>query len=392
MLSFPSLEEVKVTRTHFASFLALILVCFFFPVQFLHAQENQELLDPGYVKVFEVSGLLDQVLASALEDSITDAQTSGANALILQLNSKQAVISNERLVSIGQAFMNSSIPIEVWVGPSGSTAQGKVAQLALVADSLGVSIGSSIGKTGEIVLSEKEFGSVLIEKTNLLRDDILQWDDAIEADLVQCERVSVDELGKTLTEKEQLARCANPTLGDFLVNRDSFISEVIETDAGPRLSPLTKTKINRLNLIDQLMHTVASPPITYLLLVSGLALLLFEFFSIGIGIAGVIGAISVALSSYGLTILPIRPWALLLIFFSMIAFAIDIQTVVPRIWTLIGQVMFTVGTIFLYNQTNVQMSWIPMSVGIIGMLVLMARGMPIMIRGRFATTQIERSR
>ena len=392
MLSFPSLEEVKVTRTHFASLFTLILVCFFFPVQFLHAQENQEPLDPGYVEVFEVSGLLDQVLASALEDSITDAQTSGANALILQLNSKQAVIPNERLVSIGQAFMNSSIPIEVWVGPSGSTAQGKVAQLALVADSLGVSIGSSIGKTGEIVFSEREFGSVLIEKTNLLRDDILQWDDAIEADLVQCERVSVDELGKTLTEKEQLARCANPTLGDFLVNRDSFISEVIETDAGPRLSPLTKTKINRLNLIDQLMHTVASPPITYLLLVSGLALLLFEFFSIGIGIAGVIGAISVALSSYGLTILPIRPWALLLIFFSMIAFAIDIQTVVPRIWTLIGQVMFTVGTIFLYNQTNVQMSWIPMSVGIIGMLVLMARGMPIMIRGRFATTQIERSR
>ena len=392
MLSFPSLEEVKVTRTHFASFFTLILVCFFFPVQFLHAQENQEPLDPGYVEVFEVSGLLDQVLASALEDSITDAQTSGANALILQLNSKQAVIPNERLVSIGQAFMNSSIPIEVWVGPSGSTAKGKVAQLALVADSLGVSIGSSIGKTGEIVFSEKEFGSVLIEKTNLLRDDILQWDEAIEADLVQCERVSVDELGKTLTEKEQLARCANPTLGDFLVNRDSFISEVIETDAGPRLSPLTKTKINRLNLIDQLMHTVASPPITYLLLVSGLALLLFEFFSIGIGIAGVIGAISVALSSYGLTILPIRPWALLLIFFSMIAFTIDIQTVVPRIWTLIGQVMFTVGTIFLYNQTNVQMSWIPMSVGIIGMLVLMARGMPIMIRGRFATTQIERSR
>ena len=391
MLSFPSLEEVKVTRTHFASFFTLILVCFFFPVQFLHAQENQEPSDPGYVEVFEVSGLLDQVLASALEDSITDAQTSGANALILQLNSKQAVIPNERLVSIGQAFMNSSIPIEVWVGPSGSTAQGKVAQLALVADSLGVSIGSSIGKTGEIVFSEREFGSVLIEKTNLLRDDILQWDEAIEADLVQCERVSVDELGKTLTEKEQLARCANPTLGDFLVNRDSFISEVIETDAGPRLSPLTKTKINRLNLIDQLMHTVASPPITYLLLVSGLALLLFEFFSIGIGIAGVIGAISVALSSYGLTILPIRPWALLLIFFSMIAFAIDIQTVVPRIWTLIGQVMFTVGTIFLYNQTNVQMSWIPMSVGIIGMLVLMARGMPIMIRGRFATTQIERS-
>lgn len=386
----PSVKTVKSSRSKIFLLITLILGYSLLSAQQLHGQENQESLNPGYVEVFEVSGLLDDVLASALENSIIDAQNNGANALILQMNSKQAVISNQRLVALGQAFLDSSIPIEVWVGPSGSTAQGKVAQLALLSDSLGVSIGSSIGKTGEYVFSSMELNSSYQEKIKILRSSTLQWDEAIEANLVQCDRVEIDELGKTLTEKEQLARCANPTLGDFLVNRDSFVSEVIQTDDGPRLSPLTKTKINRLNLIDQLMHTVASPPITYLLLISGLALLLFEFFSIGVGIAGVIGAISVALSAYGLTILPFRPWALLLIIFSMLAFAIDIQTVVPRVWTLIGQIMFTIGTIFLYYEVNVEMSWIPMSVGIIGVLVLMARGMPIMIRGRFATTQIDR--
>ena len=386
----PSVKTVKSSRSKIFLLISLILAYSLLSAQQLHGQESQESLNPGYVEVFEVSGLLDDVLASALENSIIDAQNNGANALILQMNSKQAVISNQRLVALGQAFLDSSIPIEVWVGPSGSTAQGKVAQLALLSDSLGVSIGSSIGKTGEYVFSSMELNSSYQEKIKILRSSTLQWNEAIEANLVQCDRVEIDELGKTLTEKEQLARCANPTLGDFLVNRDSFVSEVIQTDDGPRLSPLTKTKINRLNLIDQLMHTVASPPITYLLLVSGLALLLFEFFSIGVGIAGVIGAISVALSAYGLTILPFRPWALLLIIFSMLAFAIDIQTVVPRVWTLIGQIMFTIGTIFLYYEVNVEMSWIPMSVGIIGVLVLMARGMPIMIRGRFATTQIDR--
>ena len=386
----PFVKTVKSSRSKIFLLITLILGYSLLSAQQLHGQENQESLNPGYVEVFEVSGLLDDVLASALENSIIDAQKNGANALILQMNSKQAVISNQRLVALGQAFLDSSIPIEVWVGPSGSTAQGKVAQLALLSDSLGVSIGSSIGKTGEYVFSSMELNSSYQEKIKILRSSTLQWDEAIEANLVQCDRVEIDELGKTLTEKEQLARCANPTLGDFLVNRDSFVSEVIQTDDGPRLSPLTKTKINRLNLIDQLMHTVASPPITYLLLISGLALLLFEFFSIGVGIAGVIGAISVALSAYGLTILPFRPWALLLIIFSMLAFAIDIQTVVPRVWTLIGQIMFTIGTIFLYYEVNVEMSWIPMSVGIIGVLVLMARGMPIMIRGRFATTQIDR--
>lgn len=386
----PSVKTVKSSRSKIFLLITLILGYSLLSAQQLHGQENQESLNPGYVEVFEVSGLLDDVLASALENSIIDAQNNGANALILQMNSKQAVISNQRLVALGQAFLDSSIPIEVWIGPSGSTAQGKVAQLALLSDSLGVSIGSSIGKTGENVFSSMELNSSYQEKIKILRSSTLQWNEAIEANLVQCDRVEIDELGKTLTEKEQLARCANPTLGDFLVNRDSFVSEVIQTDDGPRLSPLTKTKINRLNLVDQLMHTVASPPITYLLLVSGLALLLFEFFSIGVGIAGVIGAISVALSAYGLTILPFRPWALLLIIFSMLAFAIDIQTVVPRVWTLIGQIMFTIGTIFLYHEVNVEMSWIPMSVGIIGVLVLMARGMPIMIRGRFATTQIDR--
>ncbi|MED5446001.1 MAG: hypothetical protein VYC74_05195 [Actinomycetota bacterium] len=386
----PSVKTVKSSRSKIFLLITLILGYSLLSAQQLQGEENQESLNPGYVEVFEVSGLLDDVLASALENSIIDAQNNGANALILQMNSKQAVISNQRLVALGQAFLDSSIPIEVWVGPSGSTAQGKVAQLALLSDSLGVSIGSSIGKTGEYVFSSMELNSSYQEKIKILRSSTLQWNEAIEANLVQCDRVEIDELGKTLTEKEQLARCANPTLGDFLVNRDSFVSEVIQTDDGPRLSPLTKTKINRLNLIDQLMHTVASPPITYLLLVSGLALLLFEFFSIGVGIAGVIGAISVALSAYGLTILPFRPWALLLIIFSMLAFAIDIQTVVPRVWTLIGQIMFTIGTIFLYYEVNVEMSWIPMSVGIIGVLVLMARGMPIMIRGRFATTQIDR--
>ena len=354
------------------------------------SEENETNEDPGYVEVFEVSGLLDDVLADALENAIQDAQRNGANGLILQVNSKQAVIPNARLIEIANQIQSSNIPVDVWVGPSGSTAQGKVAQLVLIADSLGVSIGSSVGKTGQQIFTSEQFGFDWEQKNNLLTNTILGWDQAIESNLVECDRVLIDELGKSLTEKEQLARCANPTLGDFLVNRESFISEVIETDGGPRLSPLTKTKINRLNLIDQLMHTVASPPVAYLLLISGLALILFEFFSIGIGIAGVIGAISFSLSTYGLAILPFRTWALVLIIFSMFAYAIDIQTVVPRVWTLIGQISFTLGTIFLYPAANVQMSWIPMSVGIIGMLVLMARGMPIMIRGRFATTEIER--
>tara|TARA_B100000131_G_scaffold243645_1_gene236306 strand:+ start:12909 stop:14093 length:1185 start_codon:yes stop_codon:yes gene_type:complete len=342
----------------------------------------------GFVEVFEVSGLLDEVLSDVLSSALDEVQESGARALILQVNSKQAVISDAELNEIALQIKNSTVPIDVWVGPSGSSAHGKVAQLISAADSVGVSIGSTIGNTGAQILDPNTFGKIWGENHNFLQSNTFGWEQAIEKEIVQCEKVEIDELGNPLTPEQQLARCANPTLGDFLVSRDSFISEVISTDQGPRLSPLTQTKIRGLSLLDQLMHTIASPPVAYLLLISGLILLLFEFFSIGVGIAGAIGAIVLALGSYGVAALPVRLWALILILISMVAFAVDIQTVVPRFWTFAGQIAFIFGTVFLYPETSVQMSWIPMTAGIVGVFVLMFRGMPIMIRGRFATTKI----
>ena len=169
----PSVKTVKFSRSKIFLLVTLILSYSLLSTQQLQGQENQDSLYPGYVEVFEVSGLLDDVLASALENSIIDAQRNGANALILQMNSKQAVISNQRLVSLGQAFMDSSIPVEVWVGPSGSTAQGRVAQLALLADSLGVSIGSSIGKTGDYVFSDIKSSSSSQEKLKFYKITLL---------------------------------------------------------------------------------------------------------------------------------------------------------------------------------------------------------------------------
>ena len=147
---------------------------------------------------------------------------------------------------------------------------------------------------------------------------------------------------------------------------------------------------DRLSLLDQLMHTVASPPVAYLLLVIGLGLLVFEFYSIGIGIAGVIGAIFLALGGYGVAALPFRTWALVLVILAFVAFSIDVQTAVPRAWTTIGMMLFVVGTLFFYPESDVSMSWIPITVAILGIAVVMYRGMPIMVRGRFATTAIPR--
>ncbi len=360
------------------------------PAGVAQAQDGDPAAGSGFVEVLEVSGLLDDVLADALENAIRGANAGGARALVLQVNSTQAVVSDARLEELATLIAESPVPVSVWVGPSGSKAAGKVAQLVGVADSVGVAIGARLGDTGPQVLDPARFGEVWGANQGLLEDTDLTWEQAIEAGIVACDRVRVDELGNELTEEQSRARCANPTVGDFLVGLDTFDSRVVETPDGPRLEPLTRVFFRSLPLLDQLMHTVASPPVAYLLVVIGLALLVFEFFSIGIGIAGAVGALFLALGGYGLAVLPIRTWALVLLVSSMLAVAVDVQTAVPRAWSAIGLVLFVVGTVFLYPRADVSMSWIPMVVAIAGMGVLAYRAMPVMVRGRFSTVAIPR--
>ncbi len=344
----------------------------------------------GFVEIVEVSGLLDDVQADALEDAVIGAAVDGARGIVLQLNSKQAVVSNDRLAELATLITNSPIPVSVWVGPSGSRAAGRTAQLVGVADSVGVAIGAKLGDAGDQVLDTSLYSEAWLDNLALLADTDLTWEQAIDAGIVACGFITVDELGNDLTPEQSLARCANPTVGDFLVAQEFFDSEIENTPEGPRLRPLTRVRFRGLPLLDQLMHTVASPPVAYLLTVIGLALLVFEFYSIGIGIAGVIGAVFLALGGYGLDVLPIRTWALVLIVLSMLAFSIDVQSAVPRAWTVIGMALFVIGTLFLYPEGDASMSWIPILVAVVGMGVVMFRGMPIMVRGRFSTTAIPR--
>jgi membrane-bound serine protease (ClpP class) len=137
-----------------------------------------------------------------------------------------------------------------------------------------------------------------------------------------------------------------------------------------------------------LLHSVASPPVAYLLFVMGMALLVFELFTAGVGVAGIVGAGSFLFGCYGLAVLPTRPLGIGLLVFAMFGYAVDIQTGVPRVWTGLATASFVAGSLLLYD--GVSMSWITLLAGIAGITVAMIGGMPAMVRTRFSTPTIGR--
>jgi membrane-bound serine protease (ClpP class) len=139
---------------------------------------------------------------------------------------------------------------------------------------------------------------------------------------------------------------------------------------------------------EQLFHTVSSPAVAYLLLLIGLSLIIFEFFTAGVGVAGLVGAGSFVLSCYGLANLPVRGWALGLLVLALFGFSVDVQTGVARLWSVIGVGALVIGSLFLYD--GFSLSWITLLVGIVGTSLAMVGGMPAMVRTRFSTPTIGR--
>jgi membrane-bound serine protease (ClpP class) len=320
------------------------------------------------VDVIEVSGLLDPVLADFVERSITRAENDGVVAITLRVNSGGAVLDADRFDRLAARIANASVPVAAWVGPTGSKATGRVAQLLARVDDLGMSPGTKIGDLGDIVVPGGLAGTPFASS---------------EAGLVE-RTLSAEE-----AEAAGLARTTDgPTLGQFIAGVKGVQTSVETVDGKPQTRILSQVAFAKLPISSRLFHTVSSPEVAYLLFVIGMALLVFELFTAGVGIAGVVGVGCFVLGCYGLDVLPARWWAVALLVFSMFGFSVDIQTGVPRAWTGIATAAFVIGSALLYD--GVTMSWITLIAGVVGILLAMIGGMPTMVRTRFSTPTIGR--
>ncbi|MFO7280338.1 MAG: NfeD family protein [Thermoanaerobacterales bacterium] len=312
------------------------------------------------VVVVEVDGLIDPVLADLIEDQVADAAETCPLALVLQFDSGGAVISDGEMDDLVATIERSPVPVAVWVGPSGSKAADEAVRVLAAADLTGVSVGSSVEVTPALLeargLEPGDLGSVDVgDRVGARR--------AVELDLVDNDA---------------------PTILTFVVEIDGFRTEVVD---GER-RPTTEVAFTGLDVFGEVMHTVASPNVAYLLFVIGLGLLLFELFTAGVGIAGMVGAGSLVLGCYGLSVLPFRPVGVALLLFAMFGYGVDVQTGVPRVWTGIATVSFVLGSLLLYD--GVSASWITLLVAFVGMTLAMVSGMPTMVRSRFSTPTIGR--
>jgi len=340
--------------------------------------------DLALVDVIEVSGIIDEIAVDAIERSLEKATKNQSQAVILQLNSRGAVVSRARMTELLETIKTSTIPVAVWVGPSGARAYGMPAQILAVADVTAMAPGSRIGRIGvplKVNGSNISFGAA----DEVLGTQTLGFLEAREQGAL---KFATDDRGVPVLRNMLYVLDGVTVKGATL----DTVADSIDAN-GQVVREATTVRFFKLGLAPRLLHTVASPPSALLLLTIGLALLIFEFFTAGIGIAGVVGAVCLILGALGAGALPLNGVGLVLLLLSMIACAVDVQVGVPRVWTGVGIAMYSASTFLLFDSVDgltMRPSWITLLVCIGGLALTFIVGMPSMTRTRFGTPTIGR--
>jgi len=336
------------------------------------------------VDVVEVSGLIDSIVADNIASSLERSQTNGAQAVILQVNTRGTVIGRERMTELLTTIAASKVPVAIWVGPSGARAYGLPAQMLAVADVTAMAPGTKVGRTGTLLtVNDKQL-------TFGMADDELYSGSVgfLDARKKNVLKFSTDDRGVPVLRNMLYAL-------DGLKVRGTTLDTVTDVlDAKGQVSrEATTVRFFKLGLVPRLLHTVASPPSAYLMLTIGLALLIFEFFTAGIGVGAVVGAVCLILGCMGIGALPMSGVGVGLLLAAMVAFAIDVQVGVPRFWTGVGLFFYTIASFTMFRSVDgltMRPSWLTLLVGIGGIALSFVAGMPSMVRTRFATPTIGR--
>jgi membrane-bound serine protease (ClpP class) len=194
-----------------------------------------------------------------------------------------------------------------------------------------------------------------------------------------------------------------PTLGDLIVALNGkdvptaagpvrlSTAKVIDTKSGPRQTADQPVSFIKLGTFATVAHSLTSPSVAFLLLVVGLSLMVFEFFTIGIGLAGLVGAAAVVGAFFGFSHLPVTGWALGLLLLSTLGFAVDVQAGHQGFWTGIGVIGLLIGALKLFGGSaalDVPL-WL-VALIFVSQIVFMLGGMTVAVRNRFSVPTVGR--
>ncbi len=304
---------------------------------------------PGSIVVLPTTGVVDQVMAGYLSDSIAQAAADGAAAVVIRLDTPGGSLDSTH--DIVQTLLGAPLPVVVWVAPSGSRAASAGTFITLAANITAMASGTNIGAATPVASDGSDITGT--EGTKTLNDAVasitaeaqargrpVAWavstvensdsytvDDAIAAGAIDIKADTIDQLVAAMNGRTVLVNGQSVTL-------QTTGAAIDEVDMDP---------------VQDLLHLLVDPNIAFILFVIGLTGLILELIHPNF-VTGISGAISIVLAFIGFGSLPLNVGGLLLVGIAIVMFVLELTITSHGLLAIGGTIVFVLGASALYTQ------------------------------------------
>ncbi len=302
------------------------------------------------VLVIKLDSTVNPGSADFFISSIKRAENSGFDALLIELDTPGGLVESTR--DIVQAFLNSKIPIIVYVTPPGARAGSAGVMITMAAHIAVMAPSTNIGAAHPVAGGGEEIGEEMNKK---ITNDTAAWIEGIAEQRNRNKEWAVkavrDSVSVTATKalKVKVIDFIADNLEDLFTKADGRMIQL--ADKSEVALKLAGAKIIRdePGMKHRLLMRLADPNIAYILMIIGFLGIYAEFSHPGLIFPGALGAICFLLFLMSTQVLPINLTGMILIILAMIMFVAEVKITSYGALTLGGAVCLAMGSLFLFD-------------------------------------------
>lgn len=320
--------------------------------------------NPLHAILIEIEGPVGPAASDYVERMIGVARRENAKLIILRLDTPGGLDTSMR--AINRAILASPVPVVAYVAPSGARAASAGTYILYASHIAAMAPGTNIGAATPVQIGGGFPGVPRPEKpddANKPAHPTIK--DKAVSDAVAYIRSLAQLRGRNVLWAEKAVRQAASLSAEDAVRQQvvEFIAASVsnllqQIDGYEVTTEFGKVQLATKSLIvvrhepdwrTQALSIITNPNIAYILMLIGIYGLLFEFYSPGLGVPGVVGVVCLFLALYAFHILPINYAGLALVALGIILMVSEAFVPSFGVLGLGGGIAFVIGSIMLMD-------------------------------------------
>src|SRR5437764_4831613 len=307
------------------------------------------------VSLIKIDGAIGPATATYIARSIEEARTQNAQCLIIQLNTPGGLLDSTQ--KIVQSFLGSSVPVVVYVAPTGATATSAGCFITIAASVAAMAPATTIGAAHPVTLGGNPTGGGEEKPDPTMKQKLenfsISYIEAIAARRhrnVEWAKSAVRESASIGAEKALELKVVDliaTDLPDLLkqLNGRAIDGKTLKT-VGAEISEI------KMSPSERVFQKLWRPEVMFILMLIAMYGIIGELTTPGAILPGVVGAIALILALYLAAILPVNATGLALIALALMLFVFDIYAPTHGVLTIGGIISFLIGSLMLFNRAD----------------------------------------